>query len=69
MSLVLIHESFIVPSGVIPGNAEVLVQEWLWTRLCSPSGVRGLLYKRQGLDCSFPFSLDQYVMCTLLILR
>jgi hypothetical protein len=59
------HGNFAVPSGVVPGDGEVLVLDWLWTRLRSPSVLWGLLCKRQGPACNFLFPLDQYVRCTL----
>lgn len=67
-SMEFFHGNFVVPSGVIPGGGEVLVQDRLWFRLRSPSDVRGLLCKRQGPLCNFLFPLDQYVRCTLFIL-
>jgi hypothetical protein len=67
-SMVFFHGSFVVPSGVIPGGGEVLVQEWSWTQLHSPSDVWGPLCKREGPSCNFLFPLDRSVSCTLLIL-
>jgi len=66
-STVTIHGSFVAPSGVVPGGSEVLVWEWLRSRLRSPLGFRGSLCKSQGPACIFLFYFGLFCKSTVFI--